>query len=166
MSWSYADDELGAMFSTLIDPWLNYPLVMLSKSPKQALSWPGWGNTLGVMIKLKDEISGSINRRGRISKGLTQQDRRRQIRAEEIAKMILAKAGCDPDTFLTTPLRGTHPSATVRLDSLLSRDLETAVRGLYVCDASVFPEALARPTVLTIISLAKRLADYLLKDID
>ena len=33
---------------------------------------------------------------------------------------------------------------------------------LYVCDASVFPEALARPTVLTIISLAKRLAGYLL----
>jgi choline dehydrogenase-like flavoprotein len=41
---------------------------------------------------------------------------------------------------------------------MLSRDLETAVKGLYVCDASVFPEALARPTVLTIISLAKRLA--------
>ncbi len=162
MSWSYADDELGAMFSTLIDPWLNYPVVMLSKGPKQALSWRGWGHTLGVMIKLKDEISGGIDHRGRISKGLTQQDRRRQLRAEERAKKILAKAGCDPDSFITTPLRGTHPSATVRLDSLLSRDLETAVKGLYVCDASVFPEALARPTVLTIISLAKRLADHLL----
>ncbi len=165
MSWSYADDELGAMFSTLIDPWLNYPVVMLSKGPKQALSWPGWGNTLGVMIKLKDEISGGIDRRGRISKGLTQQDRRRQLRAEAVAKMILAKAGCDPDSFITTPLRGTHPSATVRIDSLLSRDLKTTVKGLYVCDASVFPQALARPTVLTIISLAKRLADHLLSTI-
>jgi choline dehydrogenase-like flavoprotein len=75
-----------------------------------------------------------------------------------VAQAILLQAGCDPGSILTTPLRGTHPSATVRIDTMLSRDLETAVKGLYVCDASVFPEALARPTVLTIISLAKRLA--------
>jgi choline dehydrogenase-like flavoprotein len=36
---------------------------------------------------------------------------------------------------------------------------------LYVCDASVFPEALARPTVLTIIALGKRLARHLRKEI-
>ncbi|UCG25370.1 MAG: GMC family oxidoreductase, partial [Chloroflexota bacterium] len=56
MTWSYADDEIGAMFSTLIDPWLNYPVVMLTKMPAQVLSWRRWGRTLGVMIKLKDEI--------------------------------------------------------------------------------------------------------------
>jgi choline dehydrogenase-like flavoprotein len=32
------------------------------------------------------------------------------------------------------------------------------VRNLYVCDASVFPEALGRPTVLTILALGRRLA--------
>ncbi|HSG17062.1 MAG TPA: GMC oxidoreductase [Anaerolineae bacterium] len=45
---------------------------------------------------------------------------------------------------------------------MLSRDLETEIKNLYVCDASVFPQALARPTVLTIISLAKRLAEHLI----
>jgi choline dehydrogenase-like flavoprotein len=158
MSWSYADDEIGVMFSTLIDPWLNYPVVMLTKSPSHVATWRNWGQTLGVMIKLKDEVSGRVDKRGRISKGMTPQDQKRQKRAEAVAQAILLRAGCDPGSILTTPLRGTHPSATARIDTMLSRDLETAVKGLYVCDASVFPEALARPTVLTIISLAKRLA--------
>jgi choline dehydrogenase-like flavoprotein len=44
---------------------------------------------------------------------------------------------------------------------MLDTDLQTEVEGLYVCDASTFPEALGRPTVLTIIGLAKRLAKQL-----
>ena len=79
-----------------------------------------------------------------------------------MAGRLLRRAGCNPDTIFTTPLRGTHPSGTVRLGTLLTADLETPYRNLFVCDASVFPEALARPTVLTIIALAKRLADHLL----
>lgn len=166
MTWSYADDEIGAMFSTLIDPWLNYPVVMLTKAPEHVLSWRRWGRTLGVMIKLQDEISGRVAPGGAISKGLTAVDRQRQARAESVARAILRKAGCQEDTIFTSPLRGTHPSGTVRVDDMLSRDLETEIKNLYVCDASVFPQALARPTVLTIISLAKRLADHLLEKWD
>jgi choline dehydrogenase-like flavoprotein len=162
MTWSSADDEIGAMFSTLIDPWLNYPVVMLTKAPAHVLNWRRWGRTIGVMIKLKDDISGRVDERGVISKGLTEGDAKRQARAEEVARHILLKAGCDPETIFTSPLRGTHPSGTVRIDTMLSRDLETEIKNLYVCDASVFPQALARPTVLTIISLAKRLAEHLI----
>jgi choline dehydrogenase-like flavoprotein len=161
MTWSYADDELGVLYSTLIDPWLMYPVIMTSTGPAYSLTWHRWGRTLGVMIKLKDEISGMVERRT-ISKGLTANDRQRLARAEKMAGSILRQAGCDPDTIFTTPLRGTHPSGTVRVGEMLSTDLEAEVNGLYVCDASVFPQALARPTVLTIISLARRLADHVL----
>jgi choline dehydrogenase-like flavoprotein len=44
---------------------------------------------------------------------------------------------------------------------MLTTDLESEIPGLYVCDASVFPRALGRPTVLTIIALAMRLAEKL-----
>ena len=54
-----------------------------------------------------------------------------------------------------TPLRGTHPSGTVRIGNDAGQNLQTEIAGLYVCDASTFPEALARPTVLTIIGLGK-----------
>ncbi|CAN5513097.1 GMC family oxidoreductase [soil metagenome] len=162
MTWSYPDDELGVLYSTLIDPWLMYPVIMAMKGPAYPLTWRRWGRTLGVMIKLKDEISGEVDARGRISKGLTANERERQQRAEVVAGDILRRAGCNPESIFTTPLRGTHPSGTVRIGPMLSSDLETQITGLYVCDASVFPEALCRPTVLTIIALAKRLAAHLL----
>jgi choline dehydrogenase-like flavoprotein len=162
MTWSCADDELGVLYSTLIDPWLLYPLIMATKGPAYPLSWRRWGHTLGVMIKLKDEISGGVGADGRIHKGLTPVDRQRMERAEAVAGAILRRAGCDPETIFSTPLRGTHPSATVRIGEMVNHDLETEIRRLYVCDASVFPEALARPTVLTIIALARRLAAHLI----
>lgn len=158
MTWSHEDDELGVLYSTLIDPWLMYPLVMASKGPAYPLTWHRWGRTLGVMIKLKDEVSGEVDGEGRITKGVTPSDRERLARAEEVAGRILRRAGCDPGTIFTTPLRGTHPSATARIGDVVNADLETHVAGLYVCDASVFPEALCRPTVLTIIALGRRLA--------
>jgi choline dehydrogenase-like flavoprotein len=48
---------------------------------------------------------------------------------------------------------------------MLDENLQTEVKNLYVCDASTFPEALDRPTVLTIIGLAKRLSDHLLNTV-
>jgi choline dehydrogenase-like flavoprotein len=158
MTWSCEDPELDVMYSTLIDPWLMYPIIMGVKGPAWPLTWPRWGRTLGVMIKLRDEVSGGIDERGRISKGLTAGDRSRLDRAEEVARRILVAAGCADDTLIRTPLRGTHPSATARIDVVVDAELRTDIRGLYVCDASVFPEALGRPTVLTILALARRLA--------
>ena len=158
MTWSAPDDDLGVLYSTLIDPWLMYPIIMAIKGPAYPFTWPRWSRTLGVMIKVTDEISGGVDARGRISKGMTARDQERLRQAEEVAGRILRQAGCRPDSILTTPLRGTHPSATVRIGDMLSPDLETAVPGLYVCDASVFPRALGRPTVLPLIALARRLA--------
>ena len=95
-------------------------------------------------------------------KTLTNNDWPRLRMAEEVCHKILIEAGARPDTIFMTPLRGTHPSGTVRIDTMLDKDLQTEVEGLYVCDASTFPEALDRPTVLTIIGLGKRLAKHLL----
>lgn len=161
MTWSAEDPDLGVLYSTLIDPWLMYPIIMAVKSPGRLLTWPRWGRTVGVMIKLRDEISGEVGPQ-EIQKGLTSNDRERLEHAENVARAILQQVGCPPDTIFTTPLRGTHPSATVRIGTMLTRDLESEARNLYVCDASVFPQALGSPTVLTILSLAARLADRLL----
>jgi choline dehydrogenase-like flavoprotein len=158
MTWSCVDPELDVMYSTLIDPWLMYPIIMAVKGAAWPLTWPRWGRTLGVMIKVRDEVSGGIDERGRVSKGLSTTDARRLDRAEQVARRILLAAGCREDSLIRTPLRGTHPSATARIGDVVSTELDTAVRGLYVCDASVFPEALGRPTVLTILALARRLA--------
>ena len=162
MTWSWEEPDGGYMLSTLIDPWLLYPLINSLKSPKYARYWPRWKNTLGVMIKLKDEISGGVYPDGGISKPLTANDQACLKEAEAVCHEILIEAGASPATIFTTPLRGTHPSGTVRVGTMLDQNLQTRVEGLYVCDASTFPEALGRPTVLTIIGLGKRLAKHLL----
>ncbi|HJS28563.1 MAG TPA: GMC family oxidoreductase [Anaerolineales bacterium] len=161
MTWAWNNRELGVMFSTLVDPWLNYPVVMLQEGLRYPLTWPKWRRLLGVMVKLKDDLSGRLYPDGRISKPLTSFDHERLSEAEEIGRRILLEAGADPGEIFNTPLRGTHPSATVRVGELLDANLAAEIPGLYVCDASVFPEALGQPTVLTIIALARRLARHL-----
>lgn len=134
------------------------------KGAAYPLTWHCWGQTYGVMIKLKDDVSGAVKANAdgfTIHKGLTANDRQRLTAAEAVATKLLQQVGCNSETIFTTPLRGTHPSGTVRLGEMLDSNLQTEIAGLYVCDASVFPEALARPTVLTIICLAKRLAAHL-----
>ncbi len=162
MTWSCPDDELGVLYSTLIDPWLMYPIVMMTKGPSYALSWPRWSRTVGIMIKLKDEVSGEVRADGTVVKGKTAGDDERLRSAEQTARSLLRAVGCDEDSLVTTPLRGTHPASTARIGDIVDRNLSTEVAGLHVCDASVFPEALARPTVLTILALASRLADRML----
>jgi choline dehydrogenase-like flavoprotein len=163
MTWSWENLDQGYMLSTLLDPWLLYPLINSLKGPQYALTWPRWKNTLGVMIKLKDEISGGVFPTGMISKPMSENDRNRMRAAEQVCQHILIEAGAKPGTIFTTPLRGTHPSGTVRIGDLVDKNLQTEVKGLFVCDASVFPEALGRPTVLTIIGLGKRLARCLIE---
>ena len=114
-------------------------------------------------VKLKDDISGGVFSNGKISKPMTDHDRPRMHAAQGVCRRILVEAGARPDTILTTPLRGTHPSGTVRIGTLVDENLQTEAPGLFVCDASFFPEALGRPTVLTIIGLGKRLAKQLLQ---
>jgi choline dehydrogenase-like flavoprotein len=162
MTWSWENDEDGYMLSTLIDPWLLYPLGAMRVGVKPALMWPKWGNLLGVMIKLKDDLSGGVFPGGRISKPLTAGDAARLARARRMCERILIEAGAEPSSIFMRPLMGTHPSGTVRIGSMLDDDLKTEIDGLYVCDASTFPESLDRPTVLTIIGLGKRLAGHLL----
>ncbi len=161
MSWSYENREAGYMLSTLIDPGLKYPLAAIQKGIGPALRWLQWNKMLGVMIKLKDEISGGVYPDGSIRKPLTAGDQERLNDAVEVGRRTLIEAGAKKSSIFVRPLIGTHPSGTVRIGQMVDTDLQTEVAGLYVCDASVFPEALDRPTVLTIIGLGKRLANHL-----
>jgi choline dehydrogenase-like flavoprotein len=161
MTWSYEDDDAGYMLSTLTDPLLLYPLAAVQKGLGPALQWLRWNRLLGIMIKLKDDISGGIYPDGKIRKPLTRDDEMRLNHAYDVCRRILQESGAKRSSIFMRPFIGTHPSGTVRIGDMLDNNLCTEIKGLYVCDASVFPESLGRPTVLTIISLGKRLAKHL-----
>jgi choline dehydrogenase-like flavoprotein len=162
MTWSWDNPNAGYMLSTLTDPWLLYPLAAIRKGIGPFLQWLQWNKMMGVMIKLKDDISGGIYPDGTIRKPMTAADNDRLMHAYQVCKKILIEAGAKKTSIFMRPFIGTHPSGSVRIGDMLDTNLQTEVKGLYVCDASVFPEALDRPTVLTIIGLAKRLARHLI----
>ena len=80
-----------------------------------------------------------------------------------VAREILIKAGCKPQSIAVSPVRGTHPQGTAPLGEVIDSDGRVkGLTGCWVADASFIPEALGRPMVLTILSFAKRVAKLIM----
>lgn len=109
----------------------------------------------GLFVKLCDEPSGHVDENGKIHKALTPADEKHMARGVEIAKSILTEAGVMPETISTAKGIGGHPGGTAAIGRVVGSDLQTKVRGLYVCDNSVMPRSGGVPPVLTLIALAK-----------
>ena len=154
-------DSDGFLLSPVVDPWISLALEALKAKPSRLLYWPQYPRTMGIMTKAKDELAGRINIDETFSKQLTHRDQAVMDKGVSIARKVLIEAGCDPHTIWTTKARGAHPGGTVRIGDMVDTDLQTEIKGLYVCDASVIPDSLAAPVVLTLVALAKRLADHL-----
>jgi choline dehydrogenase-like flavoprotein len=73
----------------------------------------------------------------------------------------LKKAGAADDSILAFNPSGAHPSASCRIGVVVDKNLETRIKNLYCCDASVLPSSLGLPVVWTAVSLGKRLSKHL-----
>jgi choline dehydrogenase-like flavoprotein len=154
-------DSDGFLLSPVIDPWMSMVLEIVKAKPMMLPHWFEYPKTMGIMTKAKDEVSGRINIDGTFSKQLTVNDQAKLDKGASIARKVLIEAGCNPNAVWTPKARGAHPGGTVRIGEVLDNNLQSEVKGLYVCDASVIPDSLAAPVVLTLMALGKRLADHL-----
>ena len=116
-----------------------------------------------IMVKTSDECQGYVDENGDVSKVNTIQDIRYLAEGVATAGMILEKMGVDPNTIGSTVYRGAHPGGTAPIGKIVDSNLESEIDNLFVCDASVLPISPGKPPILTILALAKRLADYLKK---
>ena len=114
-----------------------------------------------IMVKTPDESKGYVDENGDVVKINTIQDIRYLAEGAATAGMILEKMGVDPNTIGSTVYRGAHPGGTAPIGKIVNSNLETEISNLYVCDASVLPISPGKPPILTILALAKRLADHL-----
>lgn len=110
---------------------------------------------IGLMAKTKDDMRGSVSADGKVSKVLTQADHSRLAKGAEMAKKILIEAGAKPSSLLVSKPQGAHPGGTAALGAVVDENLETRIKGLHVCDASVFPEAPGLPPIVPIVGLAR-----------
>lgn len=161
VTWEYYDSH-GIRIGTLLDPGLMTVLSLASAGAGHIWKATKYKNMIGILVKVKDELAGGVSEREEVSKPLTEADREKLKMGCDIAREVLVAAGCRPDSIVPGQLRGSHPSGTCRIGDVVNDQLETEIKNLYVCDASVFPEALDRPTVITIVAFAKRLAGLLL----
>ena len=116
---------------------------------------------LGIMTKITDEPVGRVMADGALSKPVTARDRARLDEGSALCREILVGAGARPDSILVSSVQGGHPGGTAAIDTVVDRDLQTEIDGLFVCDASVLPTAPGLPPILTIMALGKRLGKTL-----
>ena len=159
-SYELCESE-GIMLSSMMFPKLMYPIYLAREGIRHVPKWLHYGKTIGILVKIRDELVGRVNLDGSFSKPITYKDRWKLDKGAAIAEKILIEAGADPDNFVTMGIFSGHPGGTVRLGELVDRNLETQIKNLYVCDTSVIPEAPGQPTVLMTLCLAKRLAKRL-----
>lgn len=113
---------------------------------------------IGVMTKIIDESSGQVFADGTVSKPVTERDKKRLQEGSAISREILVKAGADSKSIMVSKPMGAHPGGTAAIGKIVDSNLQTDVKNLFVCDASVLPESPGLPPIVTIVALAKRLA--------
>lgn len=139
---------LSPVLDTSLDMFLYLPLFKKLRVFKKH-------RTLGLMTKITDDDNGRVEADGTLHKPVTENDRKKLNRGDEISREILLRAAVNPNSLYTTRVRGGHPGGTAGIGRVVNKNLETEISHLFVSDASVFPKAPGTPPVLTLVALSK-----------
>lgn len=135
----------------------HYSMQLLPLMEKKGIT-ASESDVIGLMLKFADTCIGTIDNEGNIEKTLTKVDVDLIKEGYKKAINILLKLGVPEKSIVATSLKGAHPGGTAAVGEVVDRNFETDIKGLYVCDASVIPEAPGRPPILTIVAIAKKVA--------
>lgn len=151
--------EDGIVFSDMLYPYPLYAGYAMMAFKYSALAH--YKRTIPIMIKIRDDMDGFVNIENGISKPLTFDDQYKLNKGRAIAREILKKAGArDEDIWYTIP-GAAHPGGTCAMGKIVNENLETQYKNAFVCDASVIPVPFGIPPTLTVMSLGRRLANYI-----
>ena len=114
---------------------------------------------VSLMIKLADVEQGDVHD-NRMQKTLTATDHEYLKRGVDDCREVLMRLGAnEKDIFLGT-LNAGHPGGMLPLTAAEADSLHSPLLpdNMYVADASILPQSLGLPPILTIMALAKRIA--------
>lgn len=117
------------------------------------------GDMVSLMIKLADVEQGDVHH-NKMQKTLTPADHEYLKRGVADCREILLRMGAkEQDIFLGT-LNAGHPGGMLPLTPAEAETLHSPLLpdNLYVADATILPQALGLPPMLTIMALARRIA--------
>lgn len=138
----------------IISPYMDYLSFFFNKDWRMPMQ-----DMASIMIKLADEETGGIHGK-RIDKQMSESDRRRMQEAVALAGKILADIGVQEEKQFLGTLNAGHPGGMLPLTPAEKSSLHHAKLpdNLYVADATILPEAMGNPPILTIMALARRIA--------
>jgi len=144
--------DKGFVLSPFVDCWLAF-----YTSAKPADRWKMFklDRMMGIMTKIADESVGKVHRNGRVDKFPTETDLAKLKKGSDIAREVLKHCGVDPKGIFVTEPSGAHPGGTAGIGRVVDKNLQTQLKNLYVCDASVLPFAPGLPPMLSLIALGK-----------
>ncbi len=158
MESSHQDRQLLMPFVShrdgyIISPYMDWLSFFFNKSWRKPMD-----GIASFMIKLADAEQGDVHH-NKMQKTLTSLDRQRLQQGVRDCREILTRMGAsESDIFLGT-LNAGHPGGMLPLTSAEAQTLHSPLLpdNLYVADATILPQALGLPPMLTIMALAKRI---------
>jgi choline dehydrogenase-like flavoprotein len=138
----------------ILSPYFDYVSFLFNK----AWRYPA-KDTLGIMIKLADSTTGSISKQ-ELRKTLTTLDKERLGGAIETGKEILRRFGAKDQDIFSGTINAGHPGGMLPLSEREAESFhhDRLPENLYVADATLIPESLGNPPILTIVAMAKRIS--------
>ena len=138
----------------IISPYMDWLSFFFNKQWYKPMS-----GIASLMIKLADAEQGDVHG-GHMLKTLTEADHQYLKRGVDDCREILLRMGAkEEDIFLGT-LNAGHPGGMLPLTAAEAETLHSPLLpdNVYVADATILPQALGLPPMLTIMALAKRIA--------
>lgn len=138
----------------IISPYMDWLSFFFNRSWRKPMD-----GIVSLMIKLADVEQGDVHQ-GKMQKTLTPIDHERLQQGVNDCREVLLRMGArERDIFLGT-LNAGHPGGMLPLTKEEAATLHSQLLpdNLYVCDATILPQALGLPPILTIMALAKRIS--------
>ena len=139
----------------ILSPYMDYLSFFFNKDWRLPMR-----DMASIMIKLADAEVGSIDGK-KIRKTMTPVDKVNMDRALEQSREILERIGVPKEQQFLGTLNAGHPGGMLPLTEAESASLHSPLlpENLYVADASILPKAMGNPPILTIMALAKKIAE-------
>ncbi len=141
----------------IISPYIDWLSFFFNRSWREPMD-----GMVSIMIKLADVEQGDVHH-NKMNKVLTPLDHERLQQGVNDCREILLRMGAKEQDIILGTLNAGHPGGMLPLTQAEATTLHSPLlpSNLYVCDATILPQSMGLPPMLTIMALAKRIANII-----